>query len=178
MEIPDQILLKDLQNGNQSAYELVFKKYYKALALKAYLMLENEMEAEDLVQNLFISMWEKSQFLSVNTALKAYLFKAVHNQCLMCIRKRKTDQQRLHDYSHTLDLAAAEEVSADDGHEQLIQHALENLPAQRQKAFQLVYLEDKKYKEAANEMGLSVNSVKTHLKLAVKMLQEKLISFR
>ncbi|MGQ7855975.1 RNA polymerase sigma factor [Pedobacter sp. WC2501] len=178
MEISDQILLKDLQNGNQSAYELVFKKYYKALALKAYLMLENEMEAEDLVQNLFISMWEKSQFLSVNTALKAYLFKAVHNKCLMCLRKRKTDQQRLDEYTHTLDLATDEEFLADAGDEKMIRYALEELPAQRQKAFQLVYLEDKKYKEAATEMGLSVNSVKTHLKLAVKMLQEKLISFR
>ncbi|MCX2429939.1 RNA polymerase sigma factor [Pedobacter sp. GR22-10] len=178
MEIPDQILLKDLQNGNQSAYELVFKKYYKALALKAYLMLENEMEAEDLVQNLFISMWEKSQFLSVNTALKAYLFKAVHNQCLMCLRKRKTDQQRLDEYTHTLDLITDEEFLSDVEHEKMIQYALEELPTQRQKAFQLVYLEDKKYKEAATEMGLSVNSVKTHLKLAIKMLQEKLISFR
>jgi DNA-directed RNA polymerase specialized sigma24 family protein len=93
MEIPDQILLKDLQNGSQSAYELVFKKYYKALALKAYLMLENQMEAEDLVQNLFISMWEKSQFLSVNTALKAYFFKAVHNLCLMVLRRRKSNLQ-------------------------------------------------------------------------------------
>lgn len=117
MEISDQILLKDLQNGNQSAYELVFKKYYKALALKAYLMLENEMEAEDLVQNLFISMWEKSQFLSVNTALKAYLFKAVHNQCLMCLRKRKTDQQRLDEYTNTLDLITDEEFLSDAAHE-------------------------------------------------------------
>jgi RNA polymerase sigma-70 factor (family 1) len=178
MEISDQILLKGLQNGNQSAYELVFKKYYKALALKAYLILENEMEAEDLVQNLFISMWEKSQFLSVNTALKAYLFKAVHNQCLMCLRKRKTDQQRMDEYTHTLDLTTDEQSLSDAAHEKMIQFALEELPAQRQKAFQLVYLEDKKYKEAATEMGLSVNSVKTHLKLAVKMLQEKLISFR
>jgi RNA polymerase sigma-70 factor (family 1) len=178
MEIPDQILLKDLQNGSQSAYELVFKKYYKALALKAYLMLENQMEAEDLVQNLFISMWEKSQFLSVNTALKAYLFKAVHNQCLMVLRRRKSHQQRLDEYTHTLELATAIEFSSDTANEEMIQYALEDMPAQRQKAFQLVYLEDKKYKEAATEMGLSVNSVKTHLKLAVKMLQKKLISFR
>jgi len=178
MEISDQILLKDLQNGNQSAYELVFKKYYKALALKAYLMLENEMEAEDLVQNLFISMWEKSQFLSVNTALKAYLFKAVHNQCLICLRKRKTDQQHLDEYTHTITLSTEGEILYDAANEDLIRYALGELPAQRQKAFQLVHLEDKKYKEAATEMGLSVNSVKTHLKLAVKILQEKLISFR
>ena len=52
------------------------------------------------------------------------------------------------------------------------------LPVQRRKAFKLVYLEDKKYKEAAEEMGVSVNSIKTHLKLAVKALQQKLINFK
>ena len=178
MEIPDQILLNDLKNGKKTAYEQVFKKYYKPLALKAYLMLEDEMEAEDLVQNLFISMWQKSHYQSVNTSLKAYLFRAVHNQCLMSLRARKAIQQKLDEYTERINLEEDIEPAEQACSENTINLALNELPAQRQKAFKLVYMENKKYKDAADEMGLSVNSIKTHLKLAVKMLQEKLITFR
>ena len=55
---------------------------------------------------------------------------------------------------------------------------MKDLPVQRSTAFSLVYLENKKYKEAADEMGISINSVKTHLKLAVKVLQQKLINLK
>jgi RNA polymerase sigma-70 factor (family 1) len=177
MEDEDQILLNELKSGQNAAYEVVFKKYYKALSVKAYLMLEDEMEAEDLVQNLFVSMWQKSYYQSINTSLKAYLFRAVHNQCLMSLRKRKVAQQRLVDYIETVTENEISEAESQD-YEHTLNSVVNELPAQRQKAFKLVYLEDKKYKEAAEEMGLSVNSVKTHLKLAIKMLQKKLINFR
>jgi len=177
MEDEDQILLNELKNGQQRAHEMVFKKYYKALALKAYLLLEDEMEAEDLVQNLFVSMWQKSHYQTINTSLKAYLFRAVHNQCLMSLRKRKVAQRRLDDYSERVCLHEEEE-DQEVRHENEINLVFSELPMQRQKAFKLVYLEHKKYKEAADEMGLSVNSIKTHLKLAIKMLQKKLINFR
>lgn len=176
MEDQDQILLNELKMGHKMAYEQVFKKYYRALSIKAFEMLEDEMDAEDLVQNLFISMWQKSHYLSINTSLKAYLFRAVHNQCLMKLRKRKVDQQRLEVYTFNLDEEEAD--SETDQHQDQINLIFNELPTQRQKAFKLVYLEDKKYKEAANEMGLSINSVKTHLKLAIKMLQKKLINFK
>jgi len=178
MEITDQILLNDLKNGKKTAYEQVFKKYYKSLSLKAYMMLEDEMEAEDLIQNLFISMWQKSHYHSVNSSLKAYLFRAVHNQCLMALRTRKVIQQKMDEYTERINLEKDIEQSEQTGSENTINLALNELPAQRQKAFKLVYMENKKYQDAANEMRLSVNSIKTHLKLAVKMLQEKLITFR
>jgi len=177
MEGQDQILLNELKKGHKMAYEQVFKKYYRALSIKAFEMLEDEMDAEDLVQNLFISMWQKSHYLSIKTSLKAYLFRAVHNQCLMRLRKRKVEQHRLEVY--TFNLNEEEEADSEtDKQQDRINLIFNELPTQRQKAFKLVYLEDKKYKEAANEMGLSVNSVKTHLKLAIKMLQKKLINFK
>ena len=178
METADQILLDNLKAGKKTAYEAVFKKYFKSLVLKAYVMLDDEMEAEDLVQNLFVDMWQKGRYFAINTSLKSYLFRAVHNQCLMSLRSKKVEQRRLDAYTATVTEADDPDMITDAGNEQAINLALNELPAQRQTAFKLVYLEEKKYKEAAVEMGMSVNSIKTHLKLAVKMLQEKLITFR
>jgi RNA polymerase sigma-70 factor (family 1) len=179
MEEEDQILLYELQLGDQNAHEQVFKKYYRALTLKAFLLLDDEMEAEDLVQNLFVDMWQKSHYQSVKSSLKAYLFRAVHNQCLMVLRKRKSTQRQLDVYTQSLDLGLEETSDLpDDVQHNQIQVVFNELPSQRQKAFKLVYLDNKKYQEAADEMGLSINSVKTHLKLAVKVLQKKLINLK
>ncbi len=179
MEEEDQILLDELKAGRKDAYELVFKTYYRALALKAFLMLDDQMEAEDLVQNLFVDMWQKNHYQSVKSSLKAYLFRAVHNQCLMALRSRKSTQQKLDVYTRSLVPQAAENIEVfEEMHERDVQMAFSELPAQRQKAFKLVHLDNKKYQEAADEMGVSINSVKTHLKLAVKVLQRKLIKLK
>jgi DNA-directed RNA polymerase specialized sigma24 family protein len=95
MENEDQILLDQLKSGDYSAYELIFKKYYKALSVKVYFMLEDDMEAEDLVQNLFISIWQNNLFFSVNTSVKAYLLRSVHNRCLTVLRDKKTAERNL-----------------------------------------------------------------------------------
>lgn len=180
MEQDDQILLNELKSGNPSAYERVFKKYYKMLVAKAYFVLEDEMEAEDLVQNLFVTMWQKSHFISIKTSLKSYLYGAIHNQCMMVIRDRKVADKRMNSYKDVLagDEYDEEGEIEDETYQGRLDLAFQELPLQRQRAFKLVYVEDKKYKEAAEEMGLSVNSIKTHLKLAVKALKDKLIKFK
>nr|WP_068891130.1 sigma-70 family RNA polymerase sigma factor [Pedobacter panaciterrae] len=179
MENEDQILLDQLKGGDYTAYELIFKKYYKVLSTKAYFMLEDNMEAEDLVQNLFISIWQKKLFLSINTSIKAYLLRSVHNRCLTLIRDKKVSERKLNEYTEEQNwLGEEEQEIVKQDYEENFELIFEQLPVQRQKAFKLVYLEDKKYKEAAEEMGLSVNSIKTHLKLAVKALQKKLINFK
>lgn len=178
MKDEDQILLSQLKSGDYSAYELIFKKYYKVLSIKAYFMLEDDMEAEDLVQNLFISIWQKGLFLSVNTSMKAYLMRSVHNQCLSKLRDRKTLMRRMNNYTASQTWIAEEPENGQLEYDGKLDLIFNQLPVQRRKAFKLVYLEDKKYKEAAEEMGVSVNSIKTHLKLAVKALQQKLINFK
>lgn len=180
MENEDQILLDQLKMGDYSAYELIFKKYYKALSVKAYFMLEDDMEAEDLVQNLFISVWQNNLFLSINTSVKGYLLRSVHNRCLTVLRDRKIAERKLHKYTEEQNWLGEEdqEIVPQNDYEGKFELIFGQLPSRRQKAFKLVYLEDKKYKEAAEEMGLSVNSIKTHLKLAVKTLQKKLINFK
>lgn len=180
MENEDQILLDQLKSGDYSAYEQIFKKYYKALSVKAYFMLEDDMEAEDLVQNLFISIWQNNLHLSINTSIKGYLIRSVHNRCLTVLRDKKVAERKLNKYTEEQNWQGEEdlEVVPQNDYEGKFELIFGQLPSQRQRAFKLVYLEDKKYKEAAEEMGLSVNSIKTHLKLAVKALQKKLINFK
>ena len=165
-------LLNECKKGHEAAFEQVFKLFYKPLRLQAFLLLKNEEEADDQVQQLFLDLWNKQLFTNVQQSLKAYLHTAIRNRCLNYLRKASRESKMRHDYVMDIDFSLREEPS-----EQPVQLSLlaimHELPAQRFKAVRLVHLEDKKYQEAAQEMGISINSLKSHLRLAVQFLRTR-----
>lgn len=177
-ELDDNELLILLKEDSLEAYEILFKRYYKLLCLQAAILLMDEAEAEDLVQELFIEMWDKKIYRQITQSLKAYLYRAVRNKCINELRRNKLVKHKLQEYyEYRMKrkepvLLEQKELAAN------IQNVLQEFPSQRLKAFTLVYMENKRYREAADEMGLSINSVKTHLRLALQVLRDKLEFFR
>ena len=177
-EFDDSELLALLKNDSLKAYEILFKKYYKLLCLQAAYFLMDEVEAEDLVLELFSEIWDKKVYRKIEHSFKAYVYRAVRNKCINIARKNKLAKQKREKYSESYqeerEYAWMEQRELATN----INNALQEFPAQRLKAFTLVYIEKKRYQEAADEMGLSINSVKTHLKLALQVLRNKLEKFR
>lgn len=176
MSHQDKLILKQLKSGNTSAYKYLFEKYYTLLSAHALYLLGDEMEAEDTVQNLFIEIWDRKLYTYINSSLKSYLQKAIHNRCLNIIQKRKVVQRKLDQYVYTLNEIAEINLPERYVAENSLTLILDALPSQQYLAFNLVHLEDRKYKDAAEEMGISINSLKTHLKLAVRGLKKRLIA--
>jgi RNA polymerase sigma-70 factor (family 1) len=160
------------------AFELLFKKYYKPLVVQAFVILGDSMEAEDLVQGLFIDLWDKNYGDIVHTSIRSYLYRAVKNRSLNVIERRNTEQKRSERYKLTLTESIFNQEIEQDEMKLEIDRIMSSLPQQRLQTFNLVYLEDKKYKEAASELGISINTVKTHLKLAVKYLRVKFVELK
>lgn len=176
-ELDDNALLALLKEDSLEAYEMLFKKYYKALCLQASLLLQDRAEAEDLVQELFIQIWDRKIYRQIDHALKSYLYRAVRNKCINELKKHritreKQEQYREYRLKKKEPLWLEQKELANN-----LTHVLQEFPSQRLKAFTLVYMEHKKYQEAADEMGVSINSLKTHLKLALQVLRNKLGSF-
>lgn len=179
-DFDDKELLSLLRDGSLEAYGILFKKYYKMLCLYAAIILLDETEAEDLVIELFIEIWDKRKYRKIEQSFKAYLYKCVRNKCINKAKKINLSKQKKGEYQRYRK-EDKEKVSFWLEQRELasnINNALLELPAQRLKAFLLVYVENKRYQDAAEEMGLSINSVKTHLKLALKVLRNKLESLR
>jgi RNA polymerase sigma-70 factor (ECF subfamily) len=170
----DSQIIEQLQAGDKEAFEAVFKKYYKLLNVSAFYILQDEMEAEDIVQGFFVDLWEKQLFTGINSSLKAYLTTAIRNRCLKKVESATRVQKKLVDYKYTL--TEVEEEEETPVPEIYPEKMLADLSIQRLQAFNLVHYENKKYKDAALEMGISINSLKTHLKLAIKTLKEGLKS--
>lgn len=171
----DIMLLEMLQHGDaKKGLELLFKKYYRLLFTRAFYMLEDLEEAEDLVQDLMSKLWEKKFYLSINTSLKAYLFRAVNNRCIDVLEKRKVVQKNLWSYHKEQDILEMPVVETEHSQAkqfESLQTAFQQLSTQQMEALNLVFVQENKYREASEKMGISINSVKTHLRIAMRTLR-------
>ncbi|KAF2328082.1 RNA polymerase sigma factor [Flavobacterium ginsenosidimutans] len=177
MEI--NIVLEELQNQNKSVYKNVFNHFYKGLVLYANNFLFDQQASEDAVQEVFISLWENAKNIEIKTSLKAYLYAMVRNRCLNYLKSVKvTDDLNVIDLNSMLILDEDLDLISDQEKTILYNHILkiiETFPDSMQQVFKLKFIENYKYEEIAEEMGISVNTVKTQLKRAKVKISESLV---
>lgn len=175
----EELLLKDLKSGDTKAYKTMYMRFEKPLLFEANRLLGSMEEAKDVVQDFFIDFFEKQRYKSIHTNLKGYLFMSIRYNCMLILKRQKSLHKTIQEYCHsqeepTVHLEEEQEPSIYDIIDNKVNEVLKYMPAQRSKAFQLYVLQGLKRKEVANVMGLSDNTVKTHLATAIKTLREKL----
>ncbi|MGO4773174.1 RNA polymerase sigma-70 factor [Flavobacterium sp. W22_SRS_FK3] len=175
----DIIVLKELQNQNKSAYKNVFNHFYKALVLYANNFLFDQQASEDVVQEVFILLWENAKNIEINVSLKAYLYAMVRNKSLNYLKSLKiTDDLNVIELNSMLVLEEDLDLISEEEKTILYNHILkiiETFPKGMQQIFKLKFIENYKYYEIAHQMGISVNTVKTQLKRAKVKISESLV---
>ena len=174
MIIPDEKeILEKINRGDESGLQGLFDLYYKPLCVFALNFLDSYEEAEDVIQDLFVKFWERRGNTVFQGALRAYLFSSVQHNCIKILKsKRKYHFDEIENYEDSL-----EDKYTSNGMEEereRLYAEIEKLPEQCRKVFEAVVLKDMRYKEAAVQLDLSVNTVKTHLARAMKQLRSSL----
>lgn len=160
------------------AFEQLFKAHYRALHAYAAVMLQDDAAAEEIVQQLFLRLWEKRGQLDVQTSVKAYLYKCVHNDSLNYIKHLKIRARYQEHAVYTAQPAAKASDKAELGElEKRLGQALNELPQQCRTIFQLSRFEELKYREIADRLDLSVKTVENQMGKALKLLRVKLADF-
>ena len=160
--------------GTVETFEKVFHAHYKALVIYAKTILKDANEAEDIVQQVFITIWEKRTSMEVHTSLKALLYKSVHNACLNKIKQQVVRSKYAADAQHN-----HQKMATDDGlHRKELQKSIENavsaMPDQCGRIFKMSRFDQLKYQEIADELGLSVKTVENQMGKALKIMKEHL----
>lgn len=167
----------EIQRGNKSAFKKLFNAYYDPLCQYAFRFCNGDIEVvEDVVQEVFVRIWEKRESWSPQIAVKAYLYRSVHNQAISNIRKRRYESPMEASVESTvlsadhspLDLIHQKEVNVS------LQRAINKLPERRREILVLRILHEMSYKEIAEMLDISVNTVDTQLRRALKLLREEL----
>lgn len=169
-------LLLQLRQGHEPSFNSLYLTYSKPLYRKINGIVKDESVADELLQDLFLKVWEKRADIKPEYSFAAFLYTSANNLVYDYFRKVSKDK-RLHArmlinavdyYMQTEENLIGKETSA------LIQQAIDQLSDQRKKVFALCKIEGKSYQEAANILGISVATVNTHMVNSIRSIKEYL----
>lgn len=171
MQIDDAFIIRLLVEQDPKGLELLFKYYYRPLVLWADTYLNDIPAAEDLVQEFFLSFWERKSYQQLTSGnLRGYLFAAVKNRSINALEKHDP----LRDAIASLPLSL-EDYEPDDLTEEML-HAIaeeiKKLPPRTREVLTAVYVEGISYRETAERFQISIATVKTLLVNALKHLRK------
>jgi RNA polymerase sigma-70 factor (family 1) len=179
VEYSDSTVITLLKQGGEKAFEWLFKSHFESLHAYAYSFLKDDEMAEEIVQNVFCRIWEKRDQLKTDGSLKAYLYRAVHNESLNYLKHQKVKASFNVYYAGQLDLEdeqASHKVATAELQKR-IDDAMSELPQQCRTIFQLSRFEQLKYQQIADHMGLSIKTVENQMGKALRVMRQKLAEF-
>lgn len=168
-------LITLIEKGQTSIFTRFYTSYFQKLLLASDKYLKDIYAAEELVQDVFLKIWENPYQLTEVKSIKSYLYRAVINASINYINRQKNIEQ------HHLKLASSLSdeylLELDEEHEiiVLLRNEIEKLPAQCKKIFKLNRFENLKYKEIAQQLNISEKTVENHIGNALKILRERFL---
>lgn len=169
-EVKDSHILETLQKNRNAGGELLFKRYYKPLVSFANSIISDQIYAEDLVQEVFYHFIRGEVYLKITPeVLATYLFRSVKNASMDRLNQKKIPVTPLD--SLRFNIMEEEYQTIDPELILAIHQAIHTLPMRTRLVVEAVFIRGKKYKEVAEELNITVNTVKTLLASGLKQLR-------
>jgi len=170
----EKVLLSQIAEGDQRAFTMLFDFYYQSLGTYIYKVTESREATEEIVQEVFIKIWERRSTLGSINNFKGYLFILSKNKTLDHLRKAaetRTSHLSLINNS-TEGSYVIDSIPSIEEYSLIIEEVVSKLPAQQQRVYHLSRHEKLKYDEIAFQMGISKETVKKHMQLALSFLKK------
>jgi RNA polymerase sigma-70 factor (ECF subfamily) len=166
--------INNLNFNSEASFKVLFDAYYEALSRYAFTILNDKIEAEDIVQNVYINLWENRMKFEIQTSARALLYKSVYNASLNRLKHLKLKAKHVNDSIYTQDHSYQEQSL--DQKELMIKlnQALESLPEQCRKIFEMSRFQQLKYQEIADQLNLSIKTIENQMGKALKILRSAL----
>ncbi|MHC1775383.1 MAG: RNA polymerase sigma-70 factor [Lentimicrobium sp.] len=171
----DLFLLQKLKEGDIHALEVIFNKHYNNLSRYLLLLFKNELLVEHIAQDIFIYLWENRSDIEINVSLESYIYTAGRYKALNQLRNAKLQEavrEKLSSPEHGE--AAADLAYEKKELEKLIEEAISTLPPRCQQIFRLSREEDMTYRQIAEFLKVSTNTVEGQISIALKKLRSAL----
>lgn len=168
--------IQQFNNGDQQAFAAVFRIFYRPLCYFATQLVNDAGEAEDIVKDSFVKLWHKHTDFDNEQTIKSFLYITTRNACLNFLRHVKV-KDTVHRELVYLEEGRGQELMLNQlirlEMMQEIYNEIEKMPEKRREVFKLAYLEGMKNEDIANQMGLSIFTVKEHKAKALSYLRTR-----
>lgn len=184
MEYYEKQIIKGVKEGDENAFRSLYDNYYHRLFCISRQYLQDDFLAETIVSDVFFHLWETRKTLDIQISLNAYLIRMVRNFSLNYLQKNYVEKEvSLNGIDITSPLLflsdeyplgrLLEKEMTEKVHEEI-----NRLPKETRQVFILSRLEELKHEEIANRLGISVNTVKYHIKQALSILRDRLKGYQ
>lgn len=157
----------------ETNFEIIFRENYSRLYYHAMSFLNDHEVSKDVVNDAFETLWTRYDHLELSTSITPLLYTLVRNSCVNYLRHLKSQEHFLADALWTMEEAMEEEDSEREELVNRLRESIELLPEQIKIVFKRCFLDGKKYREVADELDISINTVKAHVKKALRLLRER-----
>jgi len=174
--IPEDVLIDRFKAGDQSAYEMIFRFYYPGLVLFASQYVMYEEDAEEIVQDFFVRVWQRRDQVNQTGTLKPYFFTSVKNSSLNFLYKQKHQDKLIQEIVKISEnnLLYQPDVFVMSDLQDAIRKAVNSLPPKCREVFILSRINGLKNEDIANKLNLSKRTVETHVSNGLKQLRIEL----
>jgi RNA polymerase sigma-70 factor (ECF subfamily) len=175
-----------IRQGDVGEYERFFRSCYRRLCIYAEHIIGNSMEAEEIVCNLFVRIWEKREQLPVRTSMESYIVSAVHHEAVNYLKHAEVEERYREKVQYQLkylDLLNPEGADTpltdmlEKEMNELIDKAVQTLPQQCREVFVLHMMDGLSYEEVAVKLNVTVNTVRTQITRGMKKMRCALSPF-
>lgn len=174
----EEFLFASIRKGDKEAFAELFNRYWNTAFFIAYQKLRDQGAAEKVVQDLFISLWNKRESLAIHN-FSSYLYACVKNKCLNYIESKIIEKKHWDYYKQFIPQAdyETEKMVSYNTLLEAINTSMESLPKKTRRVFQLNRLEGRSVSEIANALNLSEKAIEYHLARSLKHLRMHLKDF-
>ena len=169
----DELLVAQIKQGDQHSLDFLFRRYYRLLVLTAIKYVVDEFVAEELVQDLFLNLWQKRKTLAILGKIKTYLLVAIKNRCLNYLKTRFARQEFVEATDCNLQTVQPHDCNGNAQIlKEVIDQAISQLPDKCRCIFLLSRRAGMSYQEIADDLSLSKKTIEAQMGIALKRLRE------
>ena len=176
---PDEIsiLLNQLRDGKETAFNKLYSYYFQPIYRKVLFMVKEEIITDELVQELFLKVWEKRETIRVGESFQGYLVTIAHNLVYDYFRKVAKDKRMITQLllNATDYYLHSDKIFEDSERTKILMQAIDELSPQRKVVFISCKFEGKSYQQTSEDLGISVATVNTHMTHSFKKVKEYMI---
>ncbi len=170
----DALLVKQLSNGNERAFEKLYQKYKNDIYAFSFSLVKSKSNAEEILQDVYLNVWQNKHKINPDLSFKSFIFTCTRNACLNFLKRAVNEQTMKDAIFYKINTSSNSTILdhiINDEYEVLRKKAIKKLPPKRKVIFKMSREEGKSYEAISAELNISISTVKNQMSKALDSIR-------